>query len=152
MDKRTVIIERKKMSNKKKTLNLKNDVVFKTFFSRKGNEEFLIDFLKALLKIDINQITIREEVNLEKLSEEEKGGRLDLEAKLNNGVIVNIELQMKNENNIEERTTFYSSKILSRETQRGTKYKDIEQIIMINILNYEMLGFEEYISKTIIGG
>ena len=37
-----------------KRLNLKNDVIFKTFFSRKGNEKFLIDFLNALLKIEIN--------------------------------------------------------------------------------------------------
>lgn len=56
-----------------KRLNLKNDVIFKTFFSRKGNEEFLIDFLNALLKIEIKKIQIREEVNLEKLSSEEKG-------------------------------------------------------------------------------
>ena len=56
-----------------KRLNLKNDVIFKTFFSRKGNEEFLIDFLNALLKIEIKKIQIREEANLEKLSSEEKG-------------------------------------------------------------------------------
>ena len=36
------------VNNKKtrKKLNLKNDIVFKAFFSRKGNEEFLIDFLE----------------------------------------------------------------------------------------------------------
>ena len=43
----------------KKKLNLKNDVIFKTFFSRKGNEEFLIDFLNALLKIEITKIKIK---------------------------------------------------------------------------------------------
>lgn len=138
------------ITKENKKLNLKNDVIFKTFFSRKGNEEFLIDFLKALLKIDIKKITIREEVNLEKLSEQEKGGRLDLQAHLNDGIIVNIELQMKNEHNMEERTTFYSSKVLARETKRGTNYNKIQQVIMINLLNYEMLGFDEYISKTAI--
>jgi len=60
----------------KKKLNLKNDVIFKTFFSRKGNEEFLIDFLKALLKIEIKNIKIREEANLEKLKTEEKGRKI----------------------------------------------------------------------------
>ena len=35
---------------KEKTYNLKNDVIFQTFFARKGNEEFLIDFLNGLLK------------------------------------------------------------------------------------------------------
>ena len=135
---------------KKKVYNLKDDIIFKAFFSRKGNEEFLIDFLKGLLKIDIETIKIKEEVNVEQLKPEEKGGRLDLQATLNNGIVVNIDLQMENEYNIEKRTAYYSSKVLARETKRGTKYKDIDQVIMINILNYELLGFDEYISKTAI--
>lgn len=56
---------------KEKTYNLKNDVIFQTFFARKGNEEFLIDFLNGLLKKDIKSIEIREEVNLEKHREYE---------------------------------------------------------------------------------
>ena len=134
----------------KPVLNLKNDIVFKAFFSRKGNEKFLIDFLESLLETKIESIEIREEVNLEQLKNEEKAGRLDLQAKLGDGTIVNIELQMRNEHNIEERTTYYSSKVISRETKRGTDYRDINQVIMINILGYEMFGFDEYISKTAI--
>ena len=61
-----------------KVYNLKNDIIFKAFFGRKGNEEFLI----------------------------------------------------------------------STKTERGTDYKDINQVIMINILDYELFGFEEYISET----
>ena len=133
-----------------KPYNLKNDVIFKTFFSRKGNEIFLIDFLEALLKIKIEEIQIKEEVNLEKLSIEEKGGRLDLQAKLNDGIVVNIELQIKNHQDIEERTTYYSSKVISRETKRGSDYQKINKVIMINILDYELLGFDEYISETAI--
>ena len=56
---------------KPKKLTLKNDVIFQAFFSRKGNEKYLIDFLNALLKINIIKIDIREEVNLEKLSKED---------------------------------------------------------------------------------
>lgn len=131
-------------------LDLKNDMIFKTFFARKGNEYFLIDFLEALLKIEIIQIQVKEEVNLEQLSSQEKGGRLDLQAELNDGIIINIELQLENQYNMAERTTYYSSKVIARETKRGTEYQDIKQVIMINILNFEMLGFEEYISKTAI--
>ena len=131
-----------------KVYNLKNDIIFKAFFGRKGNEEFLIDFLEALLHIKIEQIIIREEVDLEKLNPQEKGGRLDLQAKLNDGIIVNIELQIENKYNIEKRTMFYSSKVISMETTRGTDYNDINQIIMINILDYELFGFDEYISET----
>lgn len=105
----------------KKKYNLKNDVIFKAFFSRKGNEEYLIDFLNGLLKIDIKKIQIREETNLEQLSKDEKGGRLDLQAELNDGIIVNIELQIKNEYNIEKRITYYSSKVLARETRKRNR-------------------------------
>ena len=62
--------------NKSKKYNLKNDIIFKAFFARKGNEIFLIDFLEALLNIKIKAIKINEEVNLEQLSVDEKGGRL----------------------------------------------------------------------------
>ena len=47
----------------KKKLNLKNDIIFKAFFSRKGNEKYLIDFLNSILKIEITKIEIKEEVN-----------------------------------------------------------------------------------------
>ena len=141
--------EKVNIKNKEnKKYNLKNDIIFKTFFSRKGNEKFLIDFLEALLKIKIEEIKVKEEVNLEQLMVEEKGGRLDLQAKLNDGIIVNIELQMKNNSNIEERTTFYSSKVISQETERGTDYKDINKVIMINILGYNLLEFDEYESRA----
>ena len=104
--------EELQLQTKEKKYNLKNDVIFQTFFSRKGNEEFLIDFLNALLNKDIKSIEVREEVNLERLSKEEKGGRLDLQAKLKDGTIISIEMQLRNEYNIEERTTLYSGKVL----------------------------------------
>ena len=59
-----------------KKLNLKNDIIFKAFFSRKGNEKFLIDFLNSILKIEISKISIQEEVNLEQLSKKEKAKKL----------------------------------------------------------------------------
>ena len=140
----------KNPQTKEKIYNLKNDIIFQAFFARKGNEQFLIDFLNALLKMDIKSIEIREEVNLERLSKEEKGGRLDLQARLGDGTIVSIEMQMKDEGNFKERTTMYAGKVESREVEKGTKYEDISQIIMINILGFNMLDVEDYISKTAI--
>ena len=135
------------MDNK---LNLKNDVVFKAFFSKKGNEKYLKEFLESLLKIHIEKIEVRSEVSLLKLDKKEKGGRLDIEATLNDGLIVNIEMQVNNLHNMEERTTFYASKILSREVTTKEEYKNIKPIIMVNILDYEIFGFNEYVSETAI--
>lgn len=44
----------------------------------------------------------------------------------------------------------YAGKVESRETKKGIKYEDISQIIMINILGFNMLDVEDYISETAI--
>lgn len=131
-------------------LNLKNDIIFKAFFSRKGNEKYLIDFLEALLEMKIKKIEIKEDVNLEQLGIREKGGRIDLQATLNDGIIVDIEMQIRNRHNIEERAQLYASKIMSREALRGEDYRNIKKVIVINILGYNMFDdYEEYIHKTV---
>lgn len=49
-----------KYVNKKCINILKNDIIFKAFFTRKGNEEYLKDFLGALLGIEISEEDINE--------------------------------------------------------------------------------------------
>ena len=44
----------------KQIYNLKNDIILKVFFIRKGNEEYLKDFLGALLGIEISEEDINE--------------------------------------------------------------------------------------------
>lgn len=131
-------------------LNLKNDIIFKIFFAKKGNEEFLIDFLEALLKVKIKTIKIGQEVDLGKLAKNEKTGRLDLQAILNDNTMVDIEMQIKNRHNIVTRSVFYGAKQLSGMTEKGTDYGNIKKVILINILDYEFLPFEEYVSNTVI--
>ena len=58
-------------------------------------------------------------------------------------------MQVRDEGNMENRSMYYGAKTIARETQRGTDYKDIKQVILINILDYEILGFDEYISKSV---
>ena len=139
----------KERQKQKRKPSLKDDIYFKAFFSKRENKASLIDFLEGLLKIKIEDIEIKEEVSLEKLKPEEKGGRLDLQATLNDGIIVNIEMQYENEYNIEKRSTIYAAKTISRYFMKNEKYKEAKQIIMVNILNYQLFGFEEYVSKTV---
>ena len=139
------------MSNQgEKVYNLKNDIIFKAFFTGDDGEEFLTEFLTALLKVKISKVEVREEVNLEQLSPKEKGGRLDLQATINDDTIVNIELQIQDKHNILKRTIFYASKTLSRATEKGTEYKDVKKLIIINILGYNIFEYDEYISKTAV--
>ena len=143
-------IERGSMSENK-IYNLKNDIIFKAFFSRKGNEEFLIDFLESLLNIKITKIEIKEDVNLEQLAVTEKGGKLDIQAILNDGIIANIEMQIKDRHNMEIRTTMYAAKIMSRDVTKGAKYEDLKKIVLVNILGYDIFPeYDDYIHKTAI--
>ena len=130
-------------------LDLKNDVIFKTFFSKKGNEKFLKDFLENLLQIRIQDIHIMQDVSLERLSLEEKLGILDIQAILDNQTIISIEMQLRNENNITRRNGFYAAKELSSEVRKKEKYSEFKPVIMINILGFSMTDYQEYVSKGI---
>ena len=141
--------ESKRNTNNESKLNLKNDILFKAFFSRKGNEKFLIDFLSSILKIEIREIHIQEEVNLEQLSTREKGGRLDIQATLNDGMIVNVEMQVDDKKNIEKRNDVYEAKTISRHFQRGRNYQEAKEVVAIYILDYNLFGFDEYILDTV---
>ncbi len=132
-----------------KRYNLKNDVIFKAFFAKKGNEDFLIDFLTGLLKVEIKGVKIEEEVDILKFANDEKGGRIDLQATLENGTIVSIEMQVRNQYNIEKKSEFNASGILRKETEKGTYYSNIKQVIMINILDYTFLDVDDYVSDTV---
>ncbi len=63
-------MEQKRNNGKK--YNLKDDIIFKAFFSKPGNEIYLIDFLEGLLNMKIDEIKVKEEVNLRQLSTLEK--------------------------------------------------------------------------------
>ena len=131
-------------------LNLKNDIVFKAFFGRKGNEKYLKDFLEALLKIKIDEIEVQDEVSIEKLFKEEKGGRLDLLATLNDGIKVNIEMQVRKRADFVNRSSIYAAKITSREEGSGLTFDELKKIIMVNILDFELFDKEDYLNESAI--
>ena len=90
--------------------SLKNDIIFKELFSKKGNDIFLKDFLTELLKLDIKKIEIIKDKTLSKDVVDEKLGILDISATLNDDTVVNIEMQMERYHQIDKRITFYSSR------------------------------------------
>lgn len=106
------------MSNQ---LTMKDDIVFKAFFSR--NEKYLKIFLSAILGKGIKIKKVLHDARLEQLSKEMKYGILDLEVELEDGEIVNVEMQLKNNRNIEERTTFYATKKIVEQLEPKGKYE-----------------------------
>ena len=118
-----------------------NDYIFKKIFSKKGNESILKDFLIAVLEIPIEKVEVQAEVSLEKQFEQNKLGRLDILAILDDDTVVNIEIQVLNPNNFIERTLYYWSGNYYNNLLAGEDYRKVKKTIAINILDYEQ--FEE---------
>ena len=130
-------------------LTMKNDIMFKAFFSRTGNEKFLEDFISSILGIKIKIKKVIHDARLEQLAKEQKYGILDLDVELQNGEIVNIEMQLKDHKNMEKRTTFYASKKITEQLGIGTFYEHLRKVIIISILDYSFIDLPEYVTKTV---
>ena len=92
-------------------------------------------------KLPLTKVAVQAEVALEKQLEQNKLGRLDILAILNDETIVNIEIQVLNPNNFIERTLYYWSGNYYNNLTAGEDYKKVKKTIAINILDYEQ--FEE---------
>ena len=131
------------MENNLELLPLTDDYIFKRVFAYKGNESVLKDFLEALLKIEIKGIKI---TNPEIIPYEkgEKRGLLDIKAEINDGTMLDVEMQMKNERNTYERATEYMGKMISEQLQVGEDYQNLKKSIVIFITNYNFLKRNSY--------
>ncbi len=62
---------------------------------------------------------------------------------------MNIEIQVKNNKNMEQRSEFYGAKLITEQMGKKDKYEELKPVILINILNYSILKVPEYCTKTV---
>lgn len=117
---------------------LTNDYIFKKIFGTEGNENILKELLISILNIPIKEIEILHDVHLERETQENKEGILDIKATLNNNIIVNIEMQVRNEYNMIDRSLYYWSKLYNSSLNKKQNYKENNKTIAINILDYNI--------------
>ena len=115
-----------------------NDFIFKTVFGKKENKGMLIDLLNGILNINIKEIEVKAEVDLERDLIENKEGILDIEAVIDNGTTVDIEMQMQDQYNMTERSLYYWSGLFYNGLKRGENYKKNNRVVTINILNFDI--------------
>ena len=122
-------------------LKITNDYVFKRIFGQKKNSDILKDLLQAILTdIEISSIKVNQEVSLERQLMTDKLGILDIVATLNNGIKVNIEMQVKDYHNTVDRSVFYESGIFHENLDKNEDYLQIPKAIGIWILNYDIFN------------
>lgn len=116
-------------------LPLTSDYVFKRIFGQEENKEALKDFLESILKIKIENIEINNP-EIPKDFYDSKYGVLDLKVTLDNKIIVNVEMQVQNQYNIEQRSTYYMSSVYAHQIGENEPYTNCKKVIVINILNF----------------
>ena len=126
-------------------LNPQIDFVFKKIFGTEKNKPILINFLNAVIKptTPIKDVEIKNN-DIDKDFIEDKFSRLDVKATTSNKEHINIEIQVKNEYNMIQRTLYYWSKMYSEQIQNRDNYNKLERTVCINILNFKYLKNYKY--------
>ena len=126
-----------------------SDIIFKNLFSAKRNEDLLVDFLESILQIKIEKIETQKEVEPEIHNIEEKQGRLDIKATVNDELIVDVEMQNTNYKDTEKRAVFYAGCLIRDCIKPKEDYQNIKDIAVIWILDYELENEnKEYFTRT----
>ena len=136
--------------NKNKTLELTNDYIFKRVFSKKGNEDLLIDLLESILEIKIENIEVIEEAEIDRININDKIGVIDLKATINKETTVDIEIQVRDYHNMIERSTFYIAGLYHTGLKRGEAYEENNKVIGINILMFNVFEWKKIHSKGVL--
>jgi predicted transposase/invertase (TIGR01784 family) len=132
----------------KERLDPLNDYLFMKCMGETGDEKELTAFLNAVLgktcKNNIKTVTILENRSHSAEIIGNKSSVLDVRAKMSDGTIVNIEVQLRNVSNMGERSLFYWSQEYSSSIKAGEKYDLLANVITVNILGEEFLKLDTF--------
>ena len=129
-------------------VSAKLDIIFKKIFTE--NEDMLHEFLADILDIPSESIQGIVVTNPELPPETSDGkfSRLDLNLKVDDKLI-NVEIQLKGDNDYCDRTLFYWAKLYTSELKSGETYGQLKKTICINIVNFNMFKRETYHTEIV---
>lgn len=127
------------MSKKRVGKTPKNDYIFKRIFGDIGCEGILKDFLEAVLDIEIENVKLGKSTELMPIGIDKKGNRLDVRVDLVDGTKIAVEMQMESNDDFVKRSEAYASKLYINDFEKNMKYKDLQKVIIIFVLNFEYM-------------
>ena len=124
---------------------LNPNFVFKKIFGSEKHPGVLISFLNAVLKPknNITDVEIKN-TDIDKSYIEDKFSRLDVKAVTSKNEIINIEIQLKNEYNMIQRSLYYWSKLYEEQLEEGDRYDKLCRTVCINILDFKYLKNDRF--------
>ena len=133
-----------------KLLSPKLDYVFKRIFGQVGNEEITCNLINSILENKVTKVELDKNTILEKDILDDKIGILDIKAKADNNVNINIEMQIVDKKNIEKRILYYWSKMYIQSIKQGEDYEKLEKSVIILFTDYEienLKNIKKYITQ-----
>ncbi len=121
-------------------INPKTDYAFKKIFGSEQSKNILISFLNALIYEGNSTIEDLEIINpnLPPRVEGLKDTYLDVKAKLNDGTLIIIEMQVLNVQSFGKRVLFNAAKTYAFQLQRGEGYRMLKPVIALTLTDFEM--------------
>ena len=126
-----------------KILPLTNDYVFKRIFSKDECHSELQGLLEGILGIKIEKVEVKNP-EIPKNILDERLARLDIKAKINDEITLDIEMQTSDEHNLGNRSLAYLSKLISPQLKVGEIYQELRKTIVIWILNFNYFKTNTY--------
>jgi predicted transposase/invertase (TIGR01784 family) len=122
-------------------LNPLNDYLFLKVMGEKGDEIQLLGFINAVLRRTgenrFRSVEILENKTFTPEVIGDKSSVLDVRAVLHDSTRTNIEVQLRNQHNMDRRSLFYWSKEYADSLEAGQDYRKLPNVLAINIVNYD---------------
>ena len=125
----------------KKSFNALNDCFVRYFFTDKGGEKVLLDFINAvMISADMKTFKAVEILNPFNLKKHynDKETIVDVKCITKNGTVVIIEVQLSGNSRFPERILYYWAANYSKLLKKGEEYEDLTPVISINLLNFNL--------------
>ena len=125
----------------KKTFNPLNDCFVRYFFTDKGGEKVLLDFINAvMISADMKTFKAVEILNPFNLKSnyKDKETIVDVKCITKNGTVVIIEVQLSGNSRFPERILYYWAMNYSKLLKKGEEYDELTPVISINLLNFNL--------------
>jgi predicted transposase/invertase (TIGR01784 family) len=133
-------------------INPKTDYAFKKIFGSSESKDILISFLNGMI-YDGDSIIKELEIinpNLPPILQGLKDTYLDVKAKLKDGSLVIIEMQVLNVESFGKRVLYNAAKTYAFQLQSGEGYRMLKPVIALTITDFEMFsGSDRLISRFI---
>ena len=125
----------------KKPFNALNDCFVRYFFTDKGGEKVLLDFINAvMISADMKTFKAVEILNPFNLKKHynDKETIVDVKCITKNGTVVIIEVQLSGNSRFPERILYYWAANYSKLLKKGEEYEDLTPVISINLLIFNL--------------